>query len=371
MNTRLFSPIYLQIVETLRRSILDGEYAEGDKLPPERELAEKFGVNRLTLQKAMNILSQQELLARCRGRGTFVTYRDKSTLRKLRIWMWGISPGNSGGYYNEQLYSGIKKAFGKRDLEPVLLDYRENLLTHYQQNKLDGLLLLAPPVKLAEEISRTGLPGIPHVILAAPFPQLLEGDFVTVDIDNQTAAGEMAQYLLGLGHEKIAYLSGALSSLHSLARLSGFTGTMKKQGARFNEDLLLIGKGHDYYAEDAYHFVGNLVKKRRDVTAVFAGGFQQTLGAMRATLDAGLQVPEDISIAGFDDFPLAQYAFPGLTTVRQPIEAMGELAGRMLLEQLENGDVNPRQKTLKAELMVRSSCREPKNRAGGLGHVQS
>ncbi len=354
-------PLYQQIVDNIRQRILNGELPEGHKLPSERDMAIELGVNRLTVNKAFNVLKKQNLICRSQGKGTFVSREPVAARKCARIWMWGITPGSSGigNPYMQELFSSIRDVFTGHDIEMVFLDHRDHLLEHCRNHRLDGLMLFAPRQPLAIEIARTGLAGIPHVILAAPFAEFTDKRFITIDIDNDKVTREAARYLTDLGHKRIAILSDRERSMHAELRLRAFRGLMRERGLACPEELVFFSQDFRRTAEECHTFVRKLLERDRKVTAVFAAGFPHSLGAIRAIQDLGLRTPESMSILGFDDFPQTGFLMPGLTAVRQPVARMGVIAAQMLLEQLTTGRTTPGRRVLCAKLIIRESCGAP------------
>lgn len=175
-----------------------------------------------------------------------------------------------------------------------------------------------------------------------------------VDIDNVAAARMAVEHLIRLGHQRIATITGPLSMAVAGDRLEGYRQALGAH--RLPVDDALIAEG------DFTEASGRVAARRllsRSVTAIFAASDIMAVGALKVLREAGLRVPQDVALVGFDDVPVATALQPTLTTVRQPIERMGSMAADLLLNLLENppeGRAPARRIILPATLIVRESC---------------
>ncbi|PZR52618.1 LacI family transcriptional regulator [Xylanimonas oleitrophica] len=181
-------------------------------------------------------------------------------------------------------------------------------------------------------------------------------DVPTVGSDNWNGGLAATRHLLGLGHRRIAVVTGPADMLCSRARVDGFRSAHEE--ARVPHDPALV-RGGNFYVEAGYHAGLDLLSRPDRPTAIFAGSDMQALGVLRAARELGLDVPRDLSVVGYDDLPLAEWTAPALTTVRQPLHDMGVMATRMLLD-LVDGQAQPvRRVNLSTELVVRGSTAPP------------
>ena len=156
-------------------------------------------------------------------------------------------------------------------------------------------------------------------------------------------------------HRRIAIITGPPALLCSRARLDGYRGALERAGIRIDEELVRPG---DFRVKTGYEQAQILFKLRDRPSAIFAGNDLAALGVLRAAREAGLRVPEDVSVVGFDDIPLAQWSTPTLTTVRQPLTEMAAVAVGILLDIAEHGPRN-RRVELATDLVVRESTAPP------------
>jgi len=160
-------------------------------------------------------------------------------------------------------------------------------------------------------------------------------------------------YLLDLGHTAIATLVGPDNEECTLDRLAGYRQALTQ--ARLDFDPALIASG-DWSATSGYQATRRLLEAGRPFSAIFAQNDRMAVGAVRGLREAGHRVPEDVSIIGFDDIPLASYFDPPLTTLRQPMEELGRQAARLLIEAIQDPDHPSDQVFVHAHLVERASC---------------
>jgi LacI family transcriptional regulator len=171
------------------------------------------------------------------------------------------------------------------------------------------------------------------------------------------AGGLLAtQHLLDLGHRQIAYLGGPAAAACNQARMHGYRGAMEAAGAPVPDGYLRTGR---FSYEHGIAGGTALLNLREPPTAVFAGSDETALGVIEAARVRGLRIPEDLSVVGFDDTPVARLAAPPLTTVRQPLREMGAVAVRTALRLAGGETVDSHHVELATELVVRQSTARP------------
>ncbi|WP_435738529.1 LacI family DNA-binding transcriptional regulator [Cellulosimicrobium sp. PMB13] len=178
----------------------------------------------------------------------------------------------------------------------------------------------------------------------------------TVGSNNWSGGLSATRHLLGLGHRRVAIVSGPSDVLCSRARIDGYRSAHDEAGIAVDPELVRYG---DFYVDGGYEHGKALLSLPDHPTAIFAGSDMQALGVLRAARELGLRVPEDLSVVGYDDLPLARWIGPELTTVHQPLQEMAGTATRMVLD-LARGErpVNLRL-DLATELVVRESTAPP------------
>lgn len=183
-----------------------------------------------------------------------------------------------------------------------------------------------------------------------------------VILDNRGAALLAMRHLLGFGHERIAMIGGPLTLSTGAQRLAGYRESLLEAGVRYDPRWV---RDAAFREQPAYEAACELLALPERPTAMFAANNLIAIGVMRAITDAGLRCPEDVSIVSIDDFAWANAFRPRLTTVAQPVEAMGDTAMRLLLGRL-NGSATgaARTEVMEPVLVERDSCCAPARGAG-------
>jgi DNA-binding LacI/PurR family transcriptional regulator len=224
-----------------------------------------------------------------------------------------------------------------------------------QSKRIDALIVINPKVgdrDLRELIKMQ----FPLVI----FGSLDEPQENSVSTPARDAAAEATQHLVKLGHRKIAHISYApFTFCGALDRVAGFNAGLHSGGLRPDNRWVVEG-GFD--SESGFLAMRELLSRKTRPTALFAGNDTIAIGAMAAIRDAGLRVPEDIAVVGFDDLPFAAYVNPRLTTVRTHAADQGAYAARAAIELLDGVHIGMKKNIVPLELVVRESCGERKKK---------
>ena len=214
----------------------------------------------------------------------------------------------------------------------------------------EGMLLVAPLVPTAY-LDSLREQNFPYVLIDQA--DTTENSCV-VEATNWQGAYEATRYLIELGHTRIAFIKGASVMRSATDRLRGYKAALADYDILVNEKLVVEG---DYQQQTAYETTRRLLQNAEDPpTAIFASNDLSAFGAMDAVRECGFQIPSDISIIGFDDIPQASLLYPKLTTVRQPLEQMGQVAVKLLLERIEDQGLPPQRVVLATQLVIRDSC---------------
>lgn len=219
-----------------------------------------------------------------------------------------------------------------------------------RQGFLDGVIIAG--LHLDGSLNQLLYSGKPVLVIGEPldYPQ---ASFV--DVDNRAGAYTAVSHLISLGHKRIATITGRLDMAAGQQRRQGYLDALQGHNLPIDEALIVPG---DFEQEKAYQVTLDLLPQNPD--AIFVASDSMALSALQALADAGLQVPEDVAVVGFDDLTLVDTAvpfiLPPLTTIRQPIRRMGVLAVETLLEIIKHPQAPPRRVILPTELIVRQSC---------------
>ena len=218
--------------------------------------------------------------------------------------------------------------------------------------RVDGLLIMSPHLDasaLADNLPR----ALPVVLMNTRSDGV---EVASLTVDNYGGAYAMVRHLVGRGHKTIAFIGGPELNFEAQERLRGYSEALAHLLSAA-EPLVLPGD----FTEEAGWRVGNrIIAMPRRAEAIFAANDAMAIGCLFSLGEAGIQVPRDIALVGFDDIPLARFVNPPLTTVRVRIAELGSLALERLALSIENRSVvSARPQTLRSELVVRSSCGRP------------
>lgn len=285
------------------------------------------------------------------------------TLQGKRMQTIGVLLPELGEGYHSQVLSGVGDLLMREGFFYFTVHHRhkEELVATYPEllrsRGVDGILAI--DTHLPEE---THLP-LPTVLVAGHTE--LAG--VTNVILNHERAAELAlRHLYQLGHRKIAFMQGQPFSSDSDTRWSATLHVARELGLAVSDDLTIHLEKDSHSPEISYPGIRQLIQSRRPFTAVLCFNDVSAMGTIRALHEAGLRVPNNVSVLGFDDIQSSQFQVPSLTTVRQPLQEMGSTAARMLLKKLAD-ETTPELIRVDPELIVRESTARasssPKRRA--------
>jgi DNA-binding LacI/PurR family transcriptional regulator len=358
------APRYRQVSDWLADEIRSGRIAAGEKLPAEKDWAPMLGVSQMTLNRAIQELVAGGLIVREVGRGTFVALAGNNA-RLVHIGVvlhWRRD--SDGGHYGSQMLHGIHMAAAG---QPARFSFTWGALEgevnpdHYvalaRQMGVDGLLLVIPPARVLPQILSLQRNAVPFIVVGASWPGQ---DAPCIDFDNATGTEMAVRHLLDQGHRNIGLIRGAMYLRNSQDRVETFHHVLAGEGIVLNPAWDVVSS--TFRMDEAA--TGQLENALRDPdgpTAWFAAGYHLSMQAVEIIQRLALRIPEDISVMGFGDPYTAAYMHPPLTTIRHPIEALGELAAARLLDAIREGGPSPSADILPVELVVRKSTAPPKS----------
>lgn len=256
--------------------------------------------------------------------------------------------------YIMRLLEGMEPAFHKKRYDLRVMQFRvsRNDYAEAARQKGYGAVALVNTHKDDPGIEGLKASGLPFVVIGSlPDPSLTQ-----VDIDNKAAAAKVAQYLLELGHRDIGVIAHASEEFLAVkARLEGFSAALAKGGVQLDARRIFYA---DFSEESGFEAMRALLGSGSRPTAVFATNDMVAYGAMRALEDAGLSVPDDISLVGFDDDYMSRYTNPPLTTMTLPAEGIGRKAAEALVRAMEGSRLHAGMDLLPTSLTIRRSCRK-------------
>jgi DNA-binding LacI/PurR family transcriptional regulator len=237
------------------------------------------------------------------------------------------------------------------DLDPdKQMRYVQSLLA----KRIDGIMMNSVSVLSREQQAQLAGSGVPIVLLNRPASNQT---FSTVCADNEAGGGMAARYLLGLGHRKIAHVTGPRQHGNLSDRTRGFVRALQSAKNPV-QPIVLRGK---YNFDGGAKLTKKLLDEHPDVTAIFAANDVMAFGVVQAALDRGLRIPEDLSLIGFDNIEFSVIVHPPLTTIHQPKYETGYAAVDILLRLARDKSKHiPEHRRLGVELIERLSCKHPR-----------
>jgi len=251
----------------------------------------------------------------------------------------------------------IEEEASKHEYSMILCDTGEQVQQEQKylnlliSRQVDGIIV-APSAQSAPVIASIFEGGTPVVLLDRELPGM---SLDLVECDNESGAFDAVSYLIERGHSRICIIAGRVAVSTGAQRLAGYKRAMQEHDLKVDDELIKVG---DYRLDLAYQKTREALDTPNRPTAMFVCNNQMTLGAVMAIRDAGLRIPDDISLIGFDDPEWARLMDPPITSVAQPISQMGTKAAEILMARL-NGSIKsgPSTATLPLYFTERASCR--------------
>ena len=272
------------------------------------------------------------------------------SLRRKRTYTIGVIAEEIGDAYSSGVISGIESCLRKHNYFFLTVVHRHDpeLLRQY------GDLLIERGVEgfIAVDLQMERPPSLPAVVVAGH--RQLEG-VTNIVIDHDHGISEALEHLVKLGHRRIAYIKGNLISSDAEDRWAAICRASQKFGLQIDPDLVAQIDIEEPTPQMGYPYAKQLLARNRPFTALFAYNDLSAIGAVRALQEAGLRVPQDVSVVGFDDIQTAAFYTPSLTTVRQPLSKMGQIAAETLIQRIEGNDDFPSSIAIEPMLVVRES----------------
>ena len=357
-----FATKHSVVAQSIREDIQSGIWAPGERIPSEKVIAKTYGVAYMTARQAVTSLVAEGTLERVARKGTYVaSAKNPSDARNP-----SNSAHNSGSTNLFRatsldrfvfLVEGGKTSLDPYYLPPIMEAFEREIsvggyglsIYGYSVDVLDRLvskdalvccvLLSEQDVLYAKLLRERG--NRVYAINRCEF-----GGFVAPD---NIGGAEMAvRHLVALGHRRIAFVRGLPGNIDARDRQHGYLQGMSKHSLRSGP------QEGDHFIEACGHAAAiKMLESDDPPTAIFCASDLSAIGAMKAIAEAGLSVPQDISVVGFGDFPLAKFLHPGLTTVRLPLAELGATAARKMLLLSEGESVDD--VLLSCELAVRDT----------------
>ena len=327
-----------------------------------RDVAAAAGVSHQTVSRVIN--NRPDVAEETRRRVWQVIeelgYQPSAIARSLvskRTHTMGLITADFSDYFFTQVIVGAELEARKHGYFFMLCSTERNptdepeYLRLLTERQVDGILFARPSTENdSRHILSLIREGVPLVTTAYWLP----GEKLTVvDVDNVDGGLQATECLIKLGHRKIGMITGPPGWKSVNDRTEGYKLALERAGIPL--DVSLIEHG-DWSYQSGYEAMKRLLEKGAHTMAVFAQNDQMAMGTMRALHEVGRRIPDDVSIVGYDDIPAAAYSQPPLTTIRQPMQQVGEVATRLLIELINDPAAERKEVLLKTELIRRETC---------------
>ncbi len=349
------APKYIRVYEGLKERLSSGEWSTGQRLPSEWELARQYGVAYMTVRQAVAKLVQEGILHRVRGRGTFVSETSPNSQSVLGIVLpagWHrIDP-----FYFPPLVCGFVDCAAEHGYKVLTASRAEPVseFQHLRELKVKAVACILIEQSDTEEIEALADYGLTVLAINHYSGRRRIG---WVAPDNMGGMRAATRYLLELGHRDVLFLAGPDNNIDARERLRGFRTAWRDMGLTVSPRAILRGEFNEM---SGYTRMKAVLKRRRLPTAIVTASDLSAIGAIRALLEAGVAVPEEVSVMGFGDFQIARYMHPALSTVRLPLDDLGSETATALIEAMHMMPSAPPRKRLPCELVLRESTAPPR-----------
>lgn len=331
---------YLQLFERLKADIGKGVYQDGQKLPGENEIAQRYGMSRQTVRQALSLLERESLIQRRQGSGTYVR---KTEPRHKRSWNVGVIATYISEYIFPSILRGIEGQLSEEGFFPMIsatmnrVDNERRILEECMSKQLDGLIvegtktaLPNPNLPLYEKLREM---GIPVVFFNSYYPALK--DSVSVTMNDRQGGRDAVEYLVAKGHRKIGGIFKS-DDMQGLGRYDGYTWGLLKNGLTLQDQWVtwFHSESRESLLTDEYG-ISLLLNNISQCTAVVCYNDEVAVKLERALTNHGLRVPEDMALISFDNSPLGELASAGLTSFDHLKEQLGACAARKLINMMD------------------------------------
>jgi LacI family transcriptional regulator len=332
-------------------------------MPTMQDVANLAGVSLSTVSRVLNKSESVVVDKRMRVEraieqlGFTPSYFARSLVTKKSGLVGVIVPDISYAYYSLML-SGIESYASSRDQNILICNIEEKLgkelryLSMFAEMRVEGIVLMHEKSNQAVEGFLLGC-GIP-IVLASVRPKALAGKFPSVNIDDFKAAYDATEFLVKKGRKRIAFIAGDLADFTSgESRFGGYRAALRDYGLVYDESIVRFGS---FSIDEGFTMTSSIIESGVSLPdAVFAAADVLAVGVLRRLSLAGLSVPSDVAVMGFDDLEYSTICTPRLSTVHQPVRELGIAAMELLFKQIDAPNSNVREVVLSHELVVRES----------------
>jgi len=335
-----------------------------------KEIAKLANVSYSTVSRALNNkkgvrADVREIINKIALETDYFPHSSAKALVKKRIGVLGVIITRTGDFafqnpYYSQILMGISDVTTKHDYKLMLsINEKKSYIDLYFRRMVDGVLVIGNRLddELVPDLEKKG-------VLAVVVPGFMEDskiDIPSVNSENYQRVYRTVDYLLDLGHRKIAFILGMMNSKYSVERFKAYQAAFKDHGLAYDPKYIVES---DFSKTDGSRMMGRLLDLSDRPSCVICINDSVTPGALKQISVRGLKIPEDISVVAIGSSETLDLYEPALTTIKIPVSQIGQTAAQMLIQLVENGSCSEKHVVIPSELIIRDSTRAWRDKKG-------
>lgn len=327
-----------------------------------RDIAEKLKISVSTVSRVVNNKSYvkpetREMVLKALEKYNYTPNQVARSLKSKSTNTIGVVVPDISEDFFAYVIKGIDDILSKNEYTIILCDTGEDpekeelYLNMLMEKQIDGIILATVSKKnpvlddlFAKEVPVIFIDNLPNI----------KSNYDSVIIDNSKASYMAVEHLIKLGHKEIGIITGRIEETTGNERLMGYKKALEEYKITVKDSLIAVG---DFKEASGYENMNKLLKVNKDMTAVYVASSKMTFGAIKAIKGQGLDIPEDIALVGFDVHDTSGLITPSITTVTQPEQLIGKVAGELLIKKLQSSDEQFCQKiVLDPGILIKDSC---------------
>jgi DNA-binding LacI/PurR family transcriptional regulator len=358
------APLYEQVSKDIKRKIKEKVLKPGDIVGSHNELSKEYSVSIITIKKALSDLVNEGILFTRVGKGTYVSKEQSKKLDLSKHKTIGLVLRDINHPFFSKIVQGIEERAYELGYNLLLssssnkIEKEENQISHFRELGVDGLIIasLTLEYNATDFIQKLHEENFPYIMVS----YIHDPDFWYIG-SNQELGGYMAtEHLIKTGYKSIGYMHMGKRNLLSEVRKNGYYRCLTEYDIPFDSKLIFILSHPDPEINRdrfklGYQFGKEFMKMDKRPEALFFYSDLSALGFEQSVMEKGMKIPDDVSIVGFDDITLSNFAQIPLTTIHQPTDKIGRMSVDIIQKRIDGIDIGNRT-ILKPSLIIRDSC---------------
>lgn len=324
-----------------------------------KEVAKLAGVSVATVSRVINknVYVKAETTRKVLEAIEKTGYKPNAIARSLKVKNTksiGIIIPDISSHFFPDVVRGIEDVANEYNYNVILCntdlnrEKEKKYLDILVEKQVDGIVYMSNTItdELAGKIAGV---GTEIVLISTDYR-----DLASITIDNVKAAAEAVKYIISKGYRDIAFIGGQMTDPNAgLPRFNGYVKALSEAGININKDFILEG---DYRYESGYKGGKKLLSLDNKPQAVFASSDEMAIGVIKAALEYGYSIPDELAVVGFDNIDISKMVYPSLTTISQPLYEMGCEGMKLLAKKLNKEEIEKYKVVLEHKLIIRESC---------------